>query len=138
MLVGHRGLFRSRRDGERAAARAIDRERRTDDRCGSRRSISISVGSGATQVLGNVIDNAPNDFPTPVSITLTWDLHPLTGSVQVLGYFTNPAAAMASGPVSIPLSWLKGRVLYRRSAGGSDHVHGVRAEWRRWRGECRW
>ena len=74
-------------------------------------SISVNVGSGATQVLGNVVDNAPNNFPTPVSITLTWDLHPSTGAVQVLGYFTNPAAAMASGPVSIPSSWLKGRVL---------------------------
>ena len=31
--------------------------------------------------------------------------------MQVLGYFTNPAAAMTSGPMSIPSSWLKGRVL---------------------------
>jgi hypothetical protein len=74
-------------------------------------SISVSVGSGATQALANVIDNAPNNFPSPVSITLTWDLHPSTGSVQVLGYFASPTAAMVSGPVSIPSSWLKGRVL---------------------------
>lgn len=74
-------------------------------------SITVSVGTGATQTLTSVTDNAPNDFPSPVGITLTWDLHPSTGSVQVLGYFANPAAAMASGPVSIPSSWLKGRVL---------------------------
>ena len=74
-------------------------------------SITISIGSGAIQTLGAVTDSIANDFPSPVSITLTWDLHPSTGSVQVIGYFTNPAAAMTSGQVSIPASWLKGRVL---------------------------
>jgi hypothetical protein len=74
-------------------------------------AISVSVGSGAVQSLTSVTDNTPNTFPTPVSITLTWDLHPSTGSVQVLGYFADPTAAMASGPVSIPSSWLQGRVL---------------------------
>jgi hypothetical protein len=74
-------------------------------------SIAISVGSGAIQDLASVTDNAPNNFPSPVSITLSWDLHPSTGAVQVIGYFANPAAAMASGPVSVPSSWLKGRVL---------------------------
>jgi hypothetical protein len=74
-------------------------------------AISVSVTGGATQALSGVVDNAPNTFPTPVSITLTWDLHPSTGSVQVLGYFADPTAAMTSGPVSIPSSWLKGRVL---------------------------
>jgi hypothetical protein len=73
--------------------------------------ISISIGSGAVQSLGNVTDNTTNNFPTPVSITLTWDLHPSTGSVQIIGYFTNASAAMTSGPVSIPSSWIKGRVL---------------------------
>jgi hypothetical protein len=73
--------------------------------------ISISVGSGAVQSLGNVTDNATNNFPTPVSITLTWDLHPSTGSIQVIGYFTNASAAMSSGVVTIPSSWIKGRVM---------------------------
>jgi hypothetical protein len=74
-------------------------------------AISVSVGSGAVQSLASVTDNVPNTFPSPVTITLTWDLHPSTGSVQVLGYFATPSAAMTSGPVSIPSSWLKGRVL---------------------------
>ena len=74
-------------------------------------SIAVSVGSGAIQTLTSVTDNAENNFPSPVSITLTWDLHPSTGFVQVVGYFTNPAAAMTSGPVSVPSSWLRGRVL---------------------------
>jgi hypothetical protein len=74
-------------------------------------AITITVGAGATQTLSNVVDDAPNAFPSPVSITLSWDLHPSTGSVQVFGYFTSPSAAMTSGPVSIPSSWLKGRVL---------------------------
>jgi hypothetical protein len=73
--------------------------------------ISINIGSGAIQSLGNVTDNTTNNFPTPVSITLTWDLHPSTGSIQVIGYFANASAAMTSGPVSIPSSWIKGRVL---------------------------
>jgi hypothetical protein len=74
-------------------------------------SIAVSIGAGAVQSLGNVTDDAVNTFPSSVSITLTWDLHPSTGAVQVIGYFANPVAAMTSGPVSIPASWLKGRVL---------------------------
>ena len=74
-------------------------------------SIAVSVGSGAVQTLATVTDNVANAFPTPVSITLTWDLHPSTGNVRVIGYFANPAAAMTSGAVSIPSSWLRGRVL---------------------------
>lgn len=73
--------------------------------------ISISVGSGAVQSLGNVTDNTTNNFPTPVSITLTWDLHPSTASIQVIGHFANASTAMTSGPVSIPSSWIRGRVL---------------------------
>jgi len=74
-------------------------------------SIAVSVNAGAIQALGSVVDNVANTFPSPVSITLTWDLHPSTASVQVIGYFSNPQAAMTSGPASIPSSWLNGRVL---------------------------
>lgn len=74
-------------------------------------SIAVSIGSGAIQTLNSVTDNVANAFPSAVSITLTWDLHPSTGAVQVIGYFANPTAAMTSGPVSIPSSWLKGRVM---------------------------
>jgi hypothetical protein len=74
-------------------------------------SIAVSVDAGAIQSLGNVSDNVVNSFPSPVRITLTWDLQPSTGAVQVIGYFSDPAAAMISGPELIPASWLKGRVL---------------------------
>jgi hypothetical protein len=74
-------------------------------------SIAVSVDAGAIQALGNVSDNVVNSFPSPVSVTLTWDLHPSTGAVQVIGYFSDPGAAMVSGPELIPSSWLKGRVL---------------------------
>jgi len=80
-------------------------------------SISVSIGSGAIQSLSSVTDNAPNPFPSAVNIALTWDLHPSTGSVQVVGYFASPTAAMTSGPVSIPSSWIQGRVL---TAGAQD------------------
>ena len=74
-------------------------------------SVSVSIGSGAIQSLSGVRDNAPNPFPSAVNIALTWDLHPSTGSVQVLGYFASPTEAMTSGSVSIPSSWIQGRVL---------------------------
>jgi len=74
-------------------------------------SIAVGVSSGAIQTLSSVIDNAANNFPSPVTITLTWDLQPSTGAVQVLAYFANPVAAMTSGPVAIPSSWLQGRVM---------------------------
>lgn len=74
-------------------------------------SIAVSVDAGAVQSLGAVTDNAVNNFPSPVSITLTWNLHPSTADVVVVGYFANPSSAMVSGPVSIPSSWIKGRVL---------------------------
>jgi len=74
-------------------------------------AISVSVASGAIQSLPAIVDNVPNNFPSTVGITLTWDLAPSTGSVQVIGYFTNPAVAMTSGPVSIPSSWIRGLVM---------------------------
>jgi hypothetical protein len=74
-------------------------------------TISVNIASGAIQSLTGVIDNATNDFPSTVGITLTWDLVPSTGAVQVIGYFTNPAVAMTSGPVSVPSSWIRGRVM---------------------------
>jgi hypothetical protein len=74
-------------------------------------SISVVVNAGAVQSLGNVTDNVANNFPTPVTITLSWELHPSTANVHVIGYFANPASAMTSGPVGIPSSWIKGRVL---------------------------
>ena len=74
-------------------------------------SVSVSIGSGATQSLASVMDNAPNPFPSAVNVALTWDLHPSTGAVQVIGYFASPTAAMTSGSASIPSSWIQGRVL---------------------------
>jgi hypothetical protein len=74
-------------------------------------SIAVSIGSGAVQALGSVADNTVNTFPSAVSITLTWDLHPSTGAIQVIGYFASPTAAMAAGAASIPSSWINGRVL---------------------------
>ena len=74
-------------------------------------SISVNIAAGAIQSLNAIVDNTPNNFPSTVGISLTWDLTPSTGSVQVIGYFSNPAGAMTSGPVSIPSSWIRGRVL---------------------------
>ena len=73
-------------------------------------SIGVSVNAGAIQTIPAVIDGTANNFSSPVNLTLTWDLHPSTGTVSVVAYFTNPAQAMVSGPVAIPASWIRGRV----------------------------
>jgi len=73
--------------------------------------ISLAVNAGAVQTIASVTDNVVNSFPTPVTITLSWDLHPSTANVQVIGYFANPAMAMSSGSLGIPSGWIKGRVL---------------------------
>jgi len=80
-------------------------------------SISLAINAGATQTIATVVDNVVNAFPTPVTITLTWDLHPSTANVQVMGYFANPTMAMSSGSVGIPSSWIKGRVLTTDAVG---------------------
>jgi len=68
-------------------------------------------GLGTPSGSGELAGEGAIDRQLTVGITLTWDLAPSTGAVQVIGYFSNPAAAMTSGPVSIPSSWIRGRVL---------------------------
>ena len=112
-VVGHRhrGLGTPFRNGELAGEGAVDRQLPAN---GSRRGGWWHLRQhclGAIQSLSGVVDNGPNNFPSSVGITLTWDLAPSIGAVQVIGYFSNPAVAMANGPVSIPSSWIRGRVL---------------------------
>ncbi|HEU5170045.1 MAG TPA: hypothetical protein VFU46_05885 [Gemmatimonadales bacterium] len=74
--------------------------------------LTLSILSGSTQTLPGLTDNAANSFPTPVVLQTSWDLNPgQTGSVRIVGWFSNPAQALFSptgGP--IPSLRMKGRV----------------------------
>ena len=72
--------------------------------------VSVSITSGAAQSLASVADGAVNTFATPVGITTTWDLHPSTGSLSLVAYFSTPAQALANGTSYIASSLVKGRV----------------------------
>src|SRR3982751_32155 len=72
--------------------------------------LSVTVTSGAVQALGNVTDNAVNNFPTPVGIQTSWDVNPgQTATVHLVAYFSVPAQALA-GPTQIPSSRVLGRM----------------------------
>lgn len=73
-------------------------------------TLTVGVMSGAVQNLANVVDNAPNDFPSPVVIVTQWNVHPgQTNTVNLMAYFTVPAQAMV-GPTAIPSSRIMGRM----------------------------
>jgi hypothetical protein len=58
-------------------------------------NLSISIQSGAVQNMATVADNAVNNFPSPVVIQTSWNLHPgQTNTVDLVAYFAVPAQAM--------------------------------------------
>lgn len=73
-------------------------------------ALTVTVNSGATQTLATLTNNAVNSFPTPVSITTSWDLHPSTGALVLVGYFSTPAQALANGTNYIASSLVRGRL----------------------------
>ncbi len=73
-------------------------------------ALSVTVVSGATQTIPSITDGAVNFFPSPVTITTTWDLAPMLGQVHLVAYFANPAQALAAGASYIPSSRIRGRV----------------------------
>jgi hypothetical protein len=73
-------------------------------------SLTVTVNSGATQTLANITDNAVNTFASPVNITTSWDLHPSTGSLVLVGYFAVPAQALANGTNYIASAAVRGRL----------------------------
>lgn len=71
-------------------------------------SIALSTDAAATS-LASITDNSTtNDF-TPVNVTATWAL---TGgsSIELVGWFSNPAQALANGTDFISSSRVEGRV----------------------------
>jgi hypothetical protein len=105
-------------------------------------ALTVSITSGAVQTLPAVVDNAVNDFPTPVVIQTSWSVKPgQTNTVNLIAYFSLPAQAMVGGTIQIPSSRILGRmttglpVAYTAitqnalggvgSAGGSLHLFSV-------------
>jgi hypothetical protein len=74
-------------------------------------ALSVVVTSGAVQTIAGVVDNAVNDFPSPVVIQTSWNVHPgQTNTVNLIAYFTLPAQAMVGGSTQIPSSRILGRM----------------------------
>jgi hypothetical protein len=74
-------------------------------------TLTVAVTSGAVQTIAGVIDNAVNDFLTPVVIQTSWNINPgQTNTVDLIAYFTLPAQAMVGGTVQIPSSRILGRM----------------------------
>lgn len=77
-------------------------------------ALSVTVTSGAVQTIATVADNAVNNFPTPVVIQTSWNVHPgQTNTVSLMAYFSVPAQALVGGSTQIPSS----RVLARMPTG---------------------
>ncbi|HLV26854.1 MAG TPA: hypothetical protein VKZ41_11095 [Gemmatimonadales bacterium] len=75
-------------------------------------SLTLTVISGATQSLASITDNAVNEFPTPVSFTTTWDVHPQTDGFIVVASFASAANALAHSETAdaIASSFIEGSV----------------------------
>jgi hypothetical protein len=74
-------------------------------------ALTVAVTSGAVQTIPAVVDNAVNDFATPVVIQTSWSVHPgQTNTVNLIAYFTLPAQAMVGGTTQIPSSRILGRM----------------------------
>jgi hypothetical protein len=73
-------------------------------------SISILINSGGVQTLPSLVDNRINLFPSPVSITTQWQITSIVSLVDLVGYFSAPAAALSTGTADIPSSRVEGRM----------------------------
>jgi hypothetical protein len=75
-------------------------------------ALTVTVTSGAAQIIAGVTDNALNNFPSPVVIQTAWNVNPgQTNTVNLVAYFTLPAQAMVGGATQIPSSRILGRML---------------------------
>jgi len=78
-------------------------------------SLTLIVNSGAAQAITSLVDNRINNFPSPVNITTEWELTTLISSVDLVGYFAAPSAALIDLPTGNTLP--SSRVLGRMSSG---------------------
>ena len=73
-------------------------------------SLSVSIASGAAQAIANLQDDAPNTFPTPIAVSVSWSDVQYPTNLCVVAYFADPTRALASGPTGIASSRIEGRV----------------------------
>jgi hypothetical protein len=75
-------------------------------------SLTLSITSGAVQSMPSFVDNAVNNFPTPVMIQTRWELNPGESiDLVIVGWFSTPAQALVAGGGSqIPSSRIKGKM----------------------------
>ena len=74
-------------------------------------TLTVEVQSGGIQAIAGVVDNALNDFPSPVVIRTEWNVRPgQTNTVRLVAYFSVPAQAMVGGTTQIPSSRVLGRM----------------------------
>jgi hypothetical protein len=71
--------------------------------------LSLLINSGGTQNLASLTDNTTNNFASPVNVTTTWDLN-AGSNVVLVGSFSTPAQALASGTNFITSTYVKGKV----------------------------
>lgn len=56
----------------------------------------------------NLVDRQPNPFPSPFTMTVSWNVMPSTATtVKVVAYFTTPGAAMVNGTDALPSSLIE-------------------------------
>ena len=92
-------------------------------------ALTVRITSGAVQHIPAIADNQVNDFPSPVVITTEWTLATLLTTVDLVGYFSLPGAALSNGTEDIGA----GRILGRMTTGtpksfaafDDNAVHGV-------------
>ena len=74
-------------------------------------NLTVLVTSGAVQSIPAVVDNAVNNFPSPVVIQTTWSVNPgQTNTVNLVAYFSIPAQALVGGTTQIPSSRVEARM----------------------------
>lgn len=74
-------------------------------------TLTVTVTSGAVQIIAGVADNAVNNFPSPVVIQTAWNVSPgQTNTVDLVAYFSVPSQALVGGLTQIPSSRILGRM----------------------------
>lgn len=76
--------------------------------------LTVTVVSGGVQSIPNLVPNAINTFPSPVTIRVEWDLPGLQwlglSNMALVAYFNTPAQALVNGASNIPSSRVEARM----------------------------
>lgn len=78
-------------------------------------SLALRLNSGAVQVIQSLADNQINTFSSPVNMTTEWQADATVSVVDLVGYFSNPMAALSGPSYDLPSGRIKGRMLTGRA-----------------------